>query len=231
MKNFSIITPQYEGPFHVILSLIEEKKLEVTSLSLLSIAEQFFAYIMEHEEMNIFELADFLFVASRLLYLKSRTLHAQWISSEDEEESVTFEKRLLLYQAFVEASKIIERKILDEAQSFATRIVAPKVTIWEKPTLSLDVLHTTMLKIQKKIDAEKELPVVTARRVVSIKEKIDILRKLLKESDEVLFSAVLDSAEKEDIVASFLAMLEMVKQREIAVSQTTLWDDVKIKRI
>lgn len=231
MKNFSIITPQYEGPFHVILSLIEEKKLEVTSLSLLSIAEQFFVYIKEHEEMPLFELADFLFVASRLLYLKSRALHAQWVSSDDEEESVSFEKRLLLYQAFVEASKIIEAKILDDAQSFATRVVAPKVTVWEKPTLSMDLLHATMVKIQKKIDAEKELPVVTARKVVSIREKIDILRKLLAENEEVLFSTVLDSTEKEDVVASFLAMLEMVKQREIAVTQTELWDDMKIKRI
>jgi segregation and condensation protein A len=231
VKKFTIITPQYEGPFHVILNLIEEKKLEVTSLSLLSIAEQFFAYIKEHEEMPLFELADFLFIASRLLYLKSRTLNAQWSHVDDEMESVSLEKRLLLYQSFVEASKQVEEKLLGDGQSFATSIKAPSLLVWEMPTLSKDVLHEAMKRIQDKLDAAKELPIVTARRVVSIKEKIENLRALLQEKKNVLFSEVLEGGEKEDVIASFLAMLEMVKQREIVVNQEMLGDDMNIMRI
>lgn len=231
MKKFTIITPQYEGPFHVILSLIEEKKLEVTSLSLLSIAEQFFAYITEHEEMPLFELADFLFIASRLLYLKSRALNAQWQSVDDEIESGTLEKRLLLYQAFVDASKLVEQKLLEDGQSFATQIKAPKVTVWEAPTISREMVYETMKKIQEKLDKEKELPIVTARRVVSIKEKIENVRALLKEKSSIYFSEVLQDGEKEDVIASFLAMLEMVKQREVMVTQEALGDDMNITRI
>lgn len=231
MKKFTIITPQYEGPFHVILTLIEEKKLEITSLSLLNIAEQFFAYIKEHEEMPLFELADFLFIASRLLYLKSRALNAQWQSVDDETESVSLEKRLLLYQAFVEASKIVEQKLTEDGQSFATQIKAPKVVVWEPPTLASDLLHAVMLKIQEKLDTEKELPVVTARRVVSIREKIENLRALLQEKKTIFFSEVLENGEKEDVIASFLAMLEMVKQREVTVTQETFGEDMNITRI
>lgn len=231
MKKFTIVTPQYEGPFHVILNLIEEKKLEVTSLSLLSIAEQFFAYIKEHEEMPLFELADFLFIASRLLYLKSRTLNAQWSHVDDEMESASLEKRLLLYQSFVEASKQVEEKLLGDGQSFATQVKAPHVMVWEPPTLSQDMLHGAMKKIKEKLDVEKELPIAIAKRVVSIKEKIENLRVLLQEKKSVYFSEVLEDGEKEDVIASFLAMLEMVKQREIMVTQEVLGDDMNITRI
>src|SRR3989338_1878896 len=98
---------QFSGPLDLLLSLLEESKLNISEVSLSSITEQYLTYLDTLEDNRAEELADFLVVGSRLLLLKSKMLLPQFAPEED--EGTSLEEQLRLYKVFLEASKGVNR--------------------------------------------------------------------------------------------------------------------------
>lgn len=233
MKGFTITTPHFDGPFQVLLAMIEEKKLSVSDVTLAHIAEQFFAYIEKHDTMPIYELADFLYIASKLLYAKSRALSESVMPSLVEDEGgIPLVARLRMYQAFVEATGPIKTRFERGDGGFWGRISAPAMEPGFHPpsTLHTDLLHDTMNKIMERIEKVVALPETTVKQVISLKEKIDSIKETLKKISSTKLSQLIGEGNAEEVVVSFLALLELVKQNEITVNQENLFDDVMIQR-
>lgn len=223
---------QFEGPFSLLVQLIDEKKLSINEISLSNVTEQYLGHLESIEESHPAELADFLVVASKLLLIKSRTLLPDL---EVEEEEGDLEGQLKLYKAFVKASELVDAR-LDNAATLVARPM-PKLAdlrplFSPHESLSLEVLHDTMIEVLKELKPVVTLPEKLIERAVSMEEKIEHIRAHIEKKATVHFSHVLKAAQsRTEVVVSFLALLELVKQRHVHVSQPKAFHDIVIKRV
>src|SRR3989338_9005966 len=106
----------FNGPLDLLLQLIVDNELEITKISLAKVADQYIAYINENKSIPADEIADFLVIAAKLIYLKSKALLP---TLSVEEDMVDLEKQLKMYKQFIEASKKIHAIVLKKNVSFA----------------------------------------------------------------------------------------------------------------
>ena len=123
MNNIRVQFKEFDGPLDLLLSLVDEKKMEITEVSISSVTEPFLEYLDTLEEKDAQELADFLVVAAKLLLMKSRTLLPQFAPEED--DGVSLEDQLRLYRRFVEVSKKINTLWLDDSKKGYGRVEPP----------------------------------------------------------------------------------------------------------
>lgn len=221
---------QFSGPLDLLLGLIQEEKLEISEVSMSKVTEQFLLYLEKLEETDAVELADFLVVAAKLLFAKSKHLLSS--IEPDEEEGPPLEEQLRLYRLFVETSKKIDALWMGPFHSYV-RIEEPRLptSIPVPENLTLNNWSLSIANLLKRLSSPKALPETRIDRTVSLKETISRLKKLLEVEGATKFSDILgSSATKTEIIVSFLALLELVKQREAEVNQTTAFSDIHIAK-
>jgi segregation and condensation protein A len=226
---------KFEGPLGILLSLIEKEEMDITQVSMAKVADQYIEFIKSRENINPDEMADFLVVAAKLLLIKSKAL-LPFLFPEEEKEIEEFEEQLKMYQEFLEAAKKIEkmigRKKFMFPREFNRKAILANINLFSPPkslvkeTLQMvinDIVNN--LAIPQKMDEEK------MEHKISIEEKILFIQKNLIERIKLNFSNMIKEAKnKTEVIVSFLAMLELVKQREIVAEQENLFEDILINR-
>ncbi|MBU0596998.1 segregation/condensation protein A [Patescibacteria group bacterium] len=222
---------QFEGPFDLLLSLINEQKLSIGEISIAEVTEQYLNYLDKVIERDTEELADFLVVATKLLLLKSRLLLPQL--SMDEDEGASLEDQLKLYQAFVVASKKMNELWLDK-QKGAFRIEPPRHTDTFSPpeNLTLELVRDSMVQLINRLEPPKALPSTHIDKTVSMKEKVDAIRKMLQNRKSFSFSDLIaDNKNRTEIIIGFLALLELVKGQVVGLRQNGSFDDILVDKV
>ncbi|PIR76474.1 MAG: hypothetical protein COU32_01945 [Candidatus Magasanikbacteria bacterium CG10_big_fil_rev_8_21_14_0_10_42_10] len=222
---------QFTGPFDLLLSLVEQQELKITEITLSEVTEQYLLHLDSMEEDQAEELADFLVVAAKLLYLKSKRLLPEFLP-EEEEDTDGLEAQLKLYKQFVDASKGIDQLWQNKSIS-AFRHEPPRVaeTFVLPPGLTLEKLEQSMVHLVSRIAPPKQLPKTHIDRGISLKERIDRIRTLLKQKKQFRFSDALEDAHnKTEIIIGFLAILELVKQQSLRLDQDGTYGDIMITR-
>lgn len=216
---------QFEGPLDLLLQLIEEQELDITTVSLAKVTDQYLRSLEEIENIIPEEVADFLVVASKLIYLKSKyLLPALDLQAEDSAEDL--EKQLKIYQKFYQASKVIGQLIGKRHFSFVRNepLKLPKRQRFSPPVnLKAMDLAGAMQAVIARLTEIKNLPHVMMIKAVSIKERISEFQQLLSNKAEMVFSHFIKPENKVDTIVSFLALLELVKQRVINVHQSDMF--------
>lgn len=229
MKHFHL--SQFDGPLLLLLSLIEEKKLEITEIALAEVTDQYLAFLAQEENHLLpEELADFLVIATRLLLMKSRSILP--VFSEDEDEG-NLAQELRLYKIFLDASKVLE-KIASSGTKFFSResFFVRREIIFSPPNgLCTKDLRDSFENILKNLEPFRALPEKIYRRVMSLEEKVIQIRGFLENQKCCFFSKFFsDSYSRGEIVVSFLALLELLKQGEVRVEQQTHFMEIEIVR-
>jgi len=232
MTNYYFQLEQFEGPLDLLLSLIEDQKLEITKVSLARVAEQFIEYVNNSPELAPEEMADFLVVASKLLYLKSKALLPGLDLAE--EEGGDLEKQLKIYKEYREASVKIREMLKKKKFAFSRAKPIQVFTAKFLPPVGLsvtrmsDIFKKTLLKLEPIVN----LPQAMIKKTISLRDKIRQLSDLILEKVTMNFKHLLGgSGDRTEIIVSFLAVLELVKQRTVDVRQTELFADISIKRV
>ncbi len=213
----------------LLLQLIDQEKLDISEIALAGVTEQFFSYLDKLEKNRSEELADFLVIAARLVYLKSHSL-LQYAYPEDEDAGPSLADQLKLYKQYVEASKVVNS--LWEKQNIAYGRVEPPVKSVEfvlPANAGTNNLRDAMTLLLARLKPLEPLPKVTIDHSISIKQKIDAIRNLLKNGKELSFKNLLSSAQnKTEIIVSFLAILELVKQQSVRFRQVNAFEDLLV---
>ncbi len=222
---------QFSGPLDLLLSLIDDKKLNISELSLSEVTEQFLGHLNKIDDKKPEDLADFLVVATRLLFIKSNRLLPQF--ALEEEEGPSLEDQLRVYRAFVEASKKLNKLWLNPNRSVFRSEPPRKVEDFVVPeNFSNDNLRESFALLLKKIEPPQPLPRTHIDKNVSVKETIERIRKILKSSKNTSFSSVLqDSKNRTEVIIGFLALLELVKDGAVALRQTNNFKDILINKV
>lgn len=222
----------FEGPLDLLLQLVESQELDISSVSLAKVADQFVQYVEESKKIPLEEMADFLVVAAKLIYMKSKLLLPSLIDQELE-EGPDLESQLRRYRMFVEASKEIDAMWKSGLRSFPRERRAMKQRE-PKFVAPQGVTTETMVELMRRVIARLEplrrMPEAAIERVISIQDKIGSLLKRIREHAQTTFHEFVGGkASKPEVVVSFLALLELVKQRFVRVAQGEMFEDISIE--
>lgn len=233
--NYNVQTPVYEGPLDLLLNLIERAELEITSVSLAMVTDQYLVYIKGLEQVNPDEISAFLVIAAKLLQIKSEALlprpPARMHGEEDEGRSLV--DQLKLYKRFKEIGGWLNEQQHANRRTYLRIAPPPKV----EPKLDLSNLTLEKLVTAATIAFAKEkekqpLGIIIAPPRITIREKIDLISKTLKEVERSTFSGLLNAdASRLEVVVTFLALLELIKRYRVAAHQEGLFNDIEIDRM
>ncbi|HEX6035249.1 MAG TPA: segregation/condensation protein A [Anaerolineales bacterium] len=233
--HYTVRTSVYEGPLDLLLGLIERAELDITAVSLASVTDQYLAYINRLEQMNADEISAFLVIAAKLLQLKSEALLPRPPSRAPGEEDVgrSLVDQLKLYKRFKEIGGWLNARQQANLRTFLRVAPPPKVEPkLDLSNITLERLVTAATEAFAKEHNKQPLGVIIAPPRVTIREKIDLIAKVMKDVERASFRALLDpGASRLEIVVTFLAMLELVKRYRIHAHQEGLFSDIEINRM
>ncbi len=234
-ETYQIKTEAFEGPFHLLLSLIEERKFFINDLSLAQVTEDYLNYVKKFEELNPSEISSFIVVAATLILIKSKSLLPNLnLTSEEESDIHNLEDRLKLYELYTKLSKNIKDRFgqkmifapLERKNAFLVFLPDEQITKESMMTFA----HNAIDKIPKKII----LPEVEVKKVVSIEEMILKLTERIEKTLQMNFKDFAGNAktkeEKVVVIIGFLAMLELVRQGLLHAIQEGSFEDIIIKK-
>lgn len=222
----------FEGPLDLLLQLVEKEELELSNLSLANVAEQFVEYVNASKDIPPEELADFLVVAAKLMYMKSKLLLPS-LNDPDMEEGPDLETQLREYRRFVSASREIDRMWKEGHRSFVRVAAGFKARSEEgfapPPGVNADALMHAMRRVIARLEPLVRLPQASLERAISIQEKIrDLFQRVKKHAKTSFHAFISGAANRTEAIISFLALLELVKQRFVLVDQKDLFHDIAI---
>lgn len=230
--NYHIKLEQFEGPLDLLLQLTEQEKLDITRVSLSKVTDQYLEYIGNRENISLENLSQFLSVASKLILIKSKALLPLLRFTEEEEEEIKdLEHQLVEYKKFKDISREIEK--MAQAGKFCfSRIGFSGFESFFCPPENVRAfdLKKSFEKVLGSIPFLEKLEEEVLEEVLTLEDKIIHLQDSLRKKAESLFSEIMASSkDRIDVVISFLALLEMVKQKIINVEQNELFEDIRIR--
>jgi segregation and condensation protein A len=230
-NDFKVRVGEFEGPLELVLELIEKRKMHISDVSLSQVADEFIEYIKSFEEFPMSDSADFILVASTLLLIKSKSLLPNLALTEEEQGSIEdLERRLADYKKYKELSVNIG-KMFGNFLYFAQEKKQKFSVFSPTPDISLLSLKNSLNSVLQNMPKIENLPKVVVEKMISLEEMVDKLSERIKTSLKTSFSdfAQMGKTEKVNVIVSFLAMLELVKQGMVRVSQNKHFEDISIE--
>lgn len=229
---------KFQGPLGLLLKLIEQEELDITEIALAKIADEYLEYVKGSSQIDPEEMADFLVMAARLLYIKSKALLPYLVSVEEEEDINELEKQLKMYKEFVEASVKISTLIGKKKFLFSPLIInknfrrpkKEKTSFVPPKGLTAMLLADRFKELLERFAAKEEpLAEKSLGIKISIEERIDYIRDMLSKKIRFSFSQFLKTASsRTEVIVNFLAVLELAKQRELVFEQDELFSEIHI---
>jgi len=237
----------FEGPFDLLYHLIEKNKIDIYDIPISELTDQYLEYIKNLPQEDMDSLSRFLYMAATLLEIKSKMLlPGRWL--EDEEDSLdpreALVARLIEYKRFKKVSGVLEEKAMDGEKYFYKIPEKDILPILEQMKseenllegISLDrlfqVFQDVLRRKELKIDRIRHGFDTVRKDNYTIEEKLDHLCNLLKKKRRISFTRVLMEAEcRAEQVVTFLALLELIKEKKIRIKQGDLFDDILISRV
>ncbi len=236
---YTVRTSAFSGPLELLLNLVEQKKLFINEISLAAVTDDYLLYARSLSEDSLTELTSFLSVAATLILIKSRSLLPGFlVTKEEEKEIVDLESRLALYAMMREISTDISARYgvkiihMPPEREIELSVFAPD------PKLSAAILASAALECVTRVPKVEVLPEVRVRKIISIDEMLSNLTERVTTAMRVSFrawqgSVVGHDAEtmKSNVIVSFLAMLELVRQGMMHALQSTDFDDIELTAV
>lgn len=222
----------FEGPLDLLLELFEKKKLDITKMSLAKVADDYLEYIEISQNVSLANLSDFLLAASQLILIKSKALLPLFEFTEEEEEEIKdLQIRLLEYQKFKKASDFIREKIAKGIRSFSREEEKKIAVKFIPPQISKESLAVIFKQVQTETPKEEKLAEEIMQEIISLEEKVAQIKNSLEKRMKMAFTETIKNAQdKIEVVVSFLAMLEMIKQKIVFVQQDSLFSEIQISK-
>ena len=232
-------TEKFSGPLGLLLSLIESEEMDITEVNLAKIADEYVNYVRGAKDIDAEEMADFLVLAAKLLFIKSKALLPYLYTAEDEAEVDDLEKQLRMYKEFVGASQKIKEIIAGKHFLFLPPLIKNRRQQFNLPVFTAplkvnpQILQEVFLRVLLNLEKQQEekLPESTLEPKINIEDRISSIKKMLLDKLRVNFSKLLLGAQtKTEVIVSFLAVLELAKQKELFFEQDELFSEIYITR-
>ncbi|HEX6554716.1 MAG TPA: segregation/condensation protein A [Ktedonobacteraceae bacterium] len=245
--RYVVRLPIFEGPLDLLLHLIEKRQMEITTISLVAVTDQYLAYLQqwEAEELPVANMATFVSIAARLLFIKSQSLLPRTSGDEStegaeraDEMAEELQRHLVEYKLTKEIATHLRQREASGLQTHGRSGLLAGIEAqlaWTPPTLvglevqSLATAFQRLLELRAKEAANGADFLPTAR--ITVKERISEIANLLKTKPSILLAEVIENeSSRFVIIVTFLAVLEMWKHERIAVKQESLLGPILLER-
>ena len=247
-SRYVVHLPVFEGPLDLLLHLIEKRQMEITTISLMAVTDQYLAYIQQWQEPDSIPLANmatFISIAARLLYIKSQSLlphvSKEEMTSEMENAAAMADElraHLLEYKLAKEIAGYLRLREESGLQTYGRSGLLAGIEAqlaWSPPTLlglqvgTLTAAFQRLLELQARDEANSSILLPMAR--VRVSERIAEIVGFLRVNTTIYLSKLLENEHSRlVIVVTFLAVLELWKRERICVTQTTLFQPILLER-
>lgn len=229
--EFTVKLDRFEGPYTKLLDLISDRKLSITEVSLVTVADDYIAYIKSIESNDHADISQFILVASTLMLMKAKSLLPGITYTDEEEKQVhDLEKKLELYKVLTDASKLVSqvfgKAVLYERERVKYEggtIFVPDMRVTKELLQSIALLTLSTFTVPKQV---VRVAVEQALRIETVIERL--LERVRTAStftlDSLAASASSFEEKKKLLIINFIALLELVRSGSIAASQTSKGD-------
>ncbi|WP_437130439.1 segregation and condensation protein A [Peptostreptococcus russellii] len=239
--DYSIQTKKYEGPMELLMDLIHRNKIDISDISIFEITEQYVDYIDNMEKFDLDIASDFIDMASKLLEIKSRyILYLKYNLEEDEDPRKELQEKIEEYQKIRE----ITDELREEIKEYEDRFYREKEEYLEEDDLdlaeiSIESIKNIINKLFKEIDEQdteevlnknQKLKEIIEIKNISVESRMDSIRNNIISRKKIKFSDLIKSGSKKEIIANFLAVLELIKLKEIVIKQKSIEDEIQIEK-
>ena len=236
---YTVQTPVFEGPLDVLLSLIEKRKLFINDIALAHVTDDFIRYIQEQSDFPLEESSHFIFIASTLLLIKSKSLLPTLTLTEEEEESVEeLERRLKLYKNLRDRAGELRSSWCTAPLFFGKGETLVEPSFRPDKGITPEALLQEAEAILQGFPSEDSLPQTSVRETVKLETVIQSLIGRIQNEVQMSFrefsglagsGGQLRREERIQVVVSFIAVLELVKQGTLSAHQENHTEDIRIE--
>lgn len=226
----------FEGPLDLLLYLVRKEEVEITHIPLERITKQYLEYIDTFKLLNIDVASEFIVMAANLMYIKSRSLLPrveQPPEDEAEEDDPRWEliRQLIEYKKFKDAAQFLDQKAQFQAGLFPAHPdpAVPPPPPTTLPEVNVFDLIRAFQKVLDKIKPGQLREIVDEQYTVS--DRIEHLLRVVPVAKPVAFSSLFAGAgSRDEIIVTFIAVLELMKLRYLRVTQDQLFGEIVIHR-
>lgn len=232
-STYNVKTHIFEGPLDTLLTLIEKRKLFISDISLAQVADDYIGYVKSLADFPIAESAHFILIASTLVLIKSKSLLPTLNLTEEEEQSIDdLEDRLKQYQKYKALSVHLRERFGMHVEYLRLPSKEKVVVFTPDKNTTVPRIYETIKSVINQIPKKELVPKAVVQKVISLEEMMDNLAQRITQSMKMSFKDFSGhgKAEKVNVIVSFLAMLELVKQGIINVRQDVEFSDIEIER-
>ena len=225
---------EFEGPLDLLLHLIKESKMDIMDIEIVSLTDQYLKYIESMEKLNLNVASEYLVLASELMYLKSKLLLPNQEDESENEEFIEAKEnlinRLIEYKQYKEVTSAL--KVLEEQRGEIYTKTPSSLRDYKPDGIQLDdeiTLEDLVKAFQKYLERkeyEKPLSTKVTNREISIIERKKSIKKILRSKKRVEFFELFEDFSKPYVVATFLSILEMAKEKELVIKQENNFDKI-----
>ncbi len=225
----------FEGPLDLLLYLIKRDELDIYEISLERITGQYLEYLQAFKELNIEVAGEFIVMAANLIYLKSRSLlpvDQQPPDEDAEEDDPRWDliRQLIEYKKFKEAAAQLQSRALQQELVFA-RAGTPVPTLtapFNLGEVGIFQLINAFQTVIRRIEAREDLREVFAEHY-TVSDKIELILQRVADGRSLRFSELFaEMASRVEIVVTFLALLELIRLKQVHATQPSPFDEIEI---
>ncbi|MBQ9314189.1 MAG: segregation/condensation protein A [Clostridia bacterium] len=238
MEQYTIKMDNFEGPLDLLCHLIDKNKMDIFDIKINDITDQYIEYLSYMKQMNLEITSEFIVMASRLLYLKSKHL-LPVLEEEEEEDEFDLVKLLIEYKKYKEITKVFKENLNTfgkRCYKLPEKIELPKNKldkVFDASTIIDTYANFVRKEIEKKnLDAENINRIAVSEKY-TIQSKIREILKTLWKKPQFIFNKLFNVKKKPkaEVVTAFLSLLELSKLERIKVTQNSLFGDISVTKI
>lgn len=237
MTAYQIKMENFEGPLDLLCHLVEKNKMNICDIKINDITNQYLDYLQMMQEMNLEITSEFIIMASRLIYLKSKTLLP--IEDDEQEEEIDLVQMLIEYKKYKETTVGMKERLEEYGKKFyrqPEKIELPKGKL-EKTYSAMFIPDTYATIINREIEKKNKnaanIEKIAVSEKVTIRSKIKEILKQLWTKPTFVFNKIFNTKKqtKTEIVTAFLGLLELSKMNKVKITQNSLFGDIEVTKI
>jgi segregation and condensation protein A len=240
VNEYKVKLEVFEGPLDLLLYLIKRDEVDIYDISIERVTTQYLEYLETFRMLDLEIAGEFVVMAANLIYIKSRNLlpvHQQPPEEEGEEEDPRWDliRQLVEYKKFKDAAfQLHQRELVQEALiaripekpdfSDAGTLLKSEVGIFDL----ISAFHKVLRKIENRREDLREI----FEENFTVSEKIDRILRVVQAEKPIAFSDLFAlAASRTEIVVTFLALLELIRMKQMRVAQESPFAEIEIRRI
>lgn len=231
----------FEGPLDLLLHLVKTAKMDIYEIDTKYIIDKYLEFIKSIPNDDLDNASEYLVMASELIHLKSRLLlNLKDESSTDKDEySINSEEdlknKLIEYEKYQNITSVF-KELEEKRNEFFTKLpenlseFADKKEVLEG-NMDAELLKQALIELQKRMNYQKPINTKITRKEISVEERKEYIRNYLAKRKNVKFTDLFEEYTKDLVVATFLSILDMCKQKEITLKQDSNFGEIYIERV